>query len=279
MKLVKLLIGSVLALSAMMSFAEPYKIYVPVPAGTVLDVFVRKLVDSAQAASDKTFIILNKPGGDFMLAYRAFLQDSSSGALYLSTVTSHVVPYVIKNDLNVDPLKDTQPVVLGTNINYTLSVKADSKIKSVADITGKKNIGYIGNVAPLLLKSLKLDKDVQLIPYKSETEVIMALKAGDIDVAQISNGAQIERNGLRIVTKLDQVMTGFVGVHAKTSMSADEVVALNAVFSKALQTEDLKKFARDQFASDASQVSPLQFGDRIKGSVATLQRISNAPVH
>ena len=47
--------------------AETYKIYLGSPAGGPSDVYVRKIADEVEKISDTKFVVINRPGADFLV--------------------------------------------------------------------------------------------------------------------------------------------------------------------------------------------------------------------
>lgn len=278
----KLILGIIFAVFALTTQAETYKIYLSNQAGTGPDIFARKLAEEAEKLSNHKFIILNRPGGEFITGYREFISNNSGKALFQSLLTTHVIPYVQDNNLNIDPLKDSKPVIMGIKLNYLLVVPKNSSIKSVADIKGKINIGYSGNLAPLLLATLNLDKDVQLVPFKSDTESYIPLINNDIQVGQYIHISvpKTHSEELRVIGDFNKVLSGFIGIHASKDISDEEVLELNKLFNKVLDSKEFKELVKQTFNTTVIGGSPEKFKNDLDFYRTQLERIKrNVPVH
>lgn len=164
--------------------AETYKVIVGTPPGSGSDAQARRVFDLVSKDTGDTFIIINKPGGAFVVGYRAFLEESknSSNVLLLTHASLMVTAYVTQPEQKLDPLTETKGLIAFQKIRHFIVARKDSNIQTEKDIKGKLNIGYSSLVAEPLFRTFFREGDFQFVAYKAENEIVQALLAKDVDL-------------------------------------------------------------------------------------------------
>ncbi|UOK73542.1 tripartite tricarboxylate transporter substrate binding protein [Ancylobacter polymorphus] len=131
-------------------------------------------------------LVENRPGGSGAIAYSYIAgQKASPYVLGGVGVSFFTTPLLGKMPVNY---KDFTPLAAIARSPYILAVRADSPIKSVADIKTKSGLttGTSGAVSdPALLATMtaqQLGTQIRAVPYDGEGEVLAALLGGHIDL-------------------------------------------------------------------------------------------------
>jgi tripartite-type tricarboxylate transporter receptor subunit TctC len=169
---------------------KPIKLISPWTAGGTSDVVLRAFAASAAKNLDGTIYVENKPGAGGVLG-AAELANARPDGYVLSQLAMSIfsVPHMQK--VQFDPLKDITYIARVCTYTNGLVVRADSPIKSVADLMeyAKANPGKfsfassgIGSSPHLLMEELAYRAGVkfQHIPYKADSESLQSLMSGTV---------------------------------------------------------------------------------------------------
>jgi hypothetical protein len=257
--MIKKLFTILFGLFVLNSHAETYKIYVGASAGGPSDVYVRKIAEEAEKLSTDKFVVINRPGADFMVAYQAFLEESKTNpnVLFVSATGTHVSSYIQYADLKLDPLNDTKSVILLIRINFLFVALTDSSINSLSDIHGNLNIAHSGATAPLLISKLKLDPGVRTVSFRNDNDALMALLSKEVPLAQlISNNNLLvaHKDRVKIVGNLDKLgIVAGQGLSVAKDFPEDKLVHLNRLFNNAIKQPAII----DWFAANMNGTKPV----------------------
>lgn len=180
------------------AFADDYPsrtvtIVVPYGPGGAGDLTARIFAQKMTQLTKANVIILNRPGAGFVNSatlvahgkpdgYTAFLLGNGTA---VATQLFRNLPYKMSDFKHVSTI---------SSFDLALLVNGNSPYKSVADLIawakahpGKTNIGTIAtgstqNLAADLFKSMA-GIDAQVIPYDSTSQVVTALRGGDVQAA------------------------------------------------------------------------------------------------
>ena len=236
-----------------LSHAETYKVYVAYAPGSPSDIYIRKMFDTAQKYTADNYVVINKPGADQMVGYQAFIEESKTNpnVLFSSGTASHVSSYLIHPELKQDPLGETRSIIAITKVSYFLVGTVDSPFNSIKDIKGKVNIGVGNASSAALLKLVDFNADVQLIPYKSDNDILMSVLSKEIPVGSvlsINNLLKVHKDRIKVIGHLDDFgIVGAVGVHAPKTMSDERAKQLNATLNQVFKDADFKKWWTDTY--------------------------------
>lgn len=201
-KLAALLAGVGLALiiqPTVASEADAYpdravRIIVPYTPGGFNDTLARTASDYLTKKWKQSVVVENKPGGNTLIGNTAAAQAAPDGyTLLITPLPFSALPGLYRDKMPYDALKDFEPVIWAGSTQNILTVRADSKFKSVKDLIdyakanpGKVNYGSTGSGSS---NHLSMELFLEMtgtkmthIPYKGSAPAVAALLAGDIDV-------------------------------------------------------------------------------------------------
>lgn len=267
-KLFTILFGLLVLTS--LSHAETYKIYIGNSAGSLSDVYTRKIFDHVEKITGDNFVVINKPGADQMLAYQAFLEESrhNPNVIYSSGTATQVSSYVIHPELRLDPLNDTKSLITVARVQYHLIVKNNSSIKSVKDIKGKVNIGSSNSTTTTLVTKSNLGPDIQIIPYKSDNEIILALLKDEIPVAtaiSLNPLIRTHKDSIRIISSFEHLgVTGATGYTVANSFPDDKFKTLHRALDQVLAHPDIRQWFVANMGTTPTGGKPAQYDQIIQ---------------
>jgi tripartite-type tricarboxylate transporter receptor subunit TctC len=198
------------AASAQEAFpSKPVHLLVPFPPGGAVDIVARTLGDELAKRWGQSLIIENRPGAGGTIAAAAAAKSPADGYTIILVASGHAIVGHLYAKMSYDPLHDfTALSLVGSSPNMLL-VRADSALKSVADVValarekpGQLSYGYAGNgtsphLAGELLKYMT-HVDIAAVPYKGGAPVLNDLLGGHIplsfnnipeSIAQVRAGA------------------------------------------------------------------------------------------
>lgn len=268
--MIKKLFTILLGLVVLTAHAETYKIYIGNSAGSLSDVYTRKIFDQVEKITGDNFVVVNRPGADQMVAYQAMLDESrtNTNVIYSSGTATQAASYALHPELKLDPLRDTKSVITVAVVHYHLIVKADSPIKSMKDIQGRVNIGVSNATTTTLIARSKLGAEVQTIPYKSDNEIILALLKNEIPVASaISLNPLIytHRDNIRIISSFENLnVTGATGYTVAQNFPNEKLRNLNRAINQVLDHPDIRDWFKKSMGTYPAGGTPAQYDNVIR---------------
>lgn len=246
--------------------SKPIKLICPWPAGGSTDAVMRALAESAGKVLGGQVVIENRPGASGMLGPNELVRAQPDGYT-LSQITIGVARLPHMMNMQFDPLKDFTYIACLTGYTFGVVVKADSPIKSIADLVayaksnpGKFTYGSTGNgTTPHLAFAEFASKakiDVTHVPFKGSADGLQALLGGHVMSHSDATGwgPQVEAGNLRLLatygskrTKrwpqiptlnelgFDTVSDSPFGIGGPKGMEPAVVKKLHDVFKQALQ--------------------------------------------
>lgn len=172
---------------------KPIRIIVPYTPGGFNDTMARVFARKLQEGLGQSAVVENKPGAGTVLGTDAGAKAAPDGYTLVVVGFPLVVNQYIYPKLPYDTKKDFAPVILGGQTPNLLLVRADSPIKSMAELIanakanpGKLNYASAGNGTSLHLameyfKSVT-GTDMNQIPYKGSAPMVTDLLGGQVDV-------------------------------------------------------------------------------------------------
>jgi tripartite-type tricarboxylate transporter receptor subunit TctC len=188
---------------------KPIRLILPFPAGGAVDIVARTLGDELAKRLGQSIIIENRPGAGGTIAAMATAKSPPDGYTLVVVASGHaIVPFLFPK-LQYDVFNDFTPIsLLGNSPNLVL-VRADSPMKSLADLIalarqkpGQLSYGHAGNgtsphlAGELLKATAKID--IAAVPYKGGAPALNDLMGGHIpitfnnlpeSIGQIQSGA------------------------------------------------------------------------------------------
>ena len=189
---------------------------VPFAAGGPADIHTRAVVEEASKALGQSIVVENRPGASGTNGALALLRAPADGyTLALLTSTLYREPHLTK--VKYDPLKDFAYILLMSDYTQGVAVRADAPWKTwqefVADAAlrpNKINVGVNGIIgAPRIVMEEAADASaiqLNMIPYKGDSEIVNALLGGHLDAAPLSGitSAYIDDGKLRYLVLLTE---------------------------------------------------------------------------
>lgn len=217
-----------------------------VPAGSLSDTYTRKLYDHVSKITGDTFVVINKPGADQLIAYQQFIEESKTNpnVIYSSGTSSLVASYALHSELKLKPLTDTQSLFTVLRVHYYIVARTDSPVNSFKDIKGKLNVGSSNATSTTLFNTANFDKQVQMIPFKGDNDLILSLLQREIDLASvisINPLLQTNKDKIKIVGNFNPVV-GAVGYSIPNNFSADHAQSINRALNQVVQHPDIKQW-------------------------------------
>jgi tripartite-type tricarboxylate transporter receptor subunit TctC len=170
---------------------RPVHLLVPFAPGGAVDIVARTLGDDLSKRWGQNVVVENRPGAGGMVASEAAAKAAPDGYTLIIVATGHALNPHLYAKLPYDSFKDFTPLsLIGTSPNMLL-VRADSPIKTLADLIaaarerpGQISYGHAGNgtsphLAGELLKYMA-KIDITPIPYKGGAPALTDLIGGHI---------------------------------------------------------------------------------------------------
>jgi tripartite-type tricarboxylate transporter receptor subunit TctC len=173
--------------------SRPVHLLVPFAPGGAVDIVARTLGDELSSRWGRAVVVENRPGAGGMVASEAVAKAAPDGYTLIIVATGHALNPHLYAKLPYDSFHDFTPIsLIGTSPNMLL-VRADSSIKTLADLIaaarerpGQITYGHAGNgtsphLAGELLKYMA-KIDITPIPYKGGAPALTDLIGGHIPV-------------------------------------------------------------------------------------------------
>lgn len=296
--------GAVLAASIFPKFgraqSEPFpsramKIVVPFPAGGPTDTLARTMADQLRASLGQPVIVENKAGAGGNIGLANAMRAPRDGyTLALITATTSAVNPALYASLGYE-VDDVAPIAVFAQCGYVLIGRSTgpSTLKElIAKIRGSAasmNGGHSSAVSLVGVEAMKKfsGADFVSVPYKSDTEVLNALMAGDVD---FSFTVSPQLPGLIQAGKLKAIatatpqrsplapevptfeeagfpgffdLTAWYGLAVQTGVASDIVNRLNSEIQKALQSPEFAARLKAMGLSATSN-TPAQAADWVR---------------
>lgn len=272
---------------------RPITVIVPYTPGAGSDTLMRLVARKVSENIKQPVIVDNRPGAGGTIAATVVKNAAPDGhTLLMGHSGTHVFNKVLFPGVGPDPIKDFEMIAPLMSFACVLVVPADSPAKSVSDLvaTAKSKAGGLsyasqgpGNTAHLLGEMFRASSKAPLVhvPYRGNAPAFNDLIAGRVDMmfsSYLSAGSLIESKKLRILaitaSKRSDIIpdvptmaeSGFPGVELDTwfgimapaGTPSATVAKLHAEFSKAAQSEDVKKLLIPQ-VTDIPTATPAEF--------------------
>jgi len=285
------------------------KLIVPFPPSGGTDIMSRVVAQKLSDMDKWTVVVDNRAGAGGNIGVDAAAKAPADGYTLVMGQTSNLAinPTLYKN-IPYDPLKDLVPVVLVGEGPIAIAVKADSKMKTLADLVAaaKAKPGAVtmatpgsGTVAHLSGVRLMHAANVEFehIPYKGASAAIPDLLGGNVDFYMASVPSvqgQVASGRLKLlavtskrrspifpnVPTVGETYKGFeavtwFGILAPARTPAPIVAKLNAEINKVLKDPKV----REQIEKEGGEViggTPQQFADLMKAELAAWSAVVKA---
>jgi len=172
--------------------SKPIRIIVPYAAGGVTDVLARRLAQALTPTLGQPIVIDLKPGGSLIIGAEAAARAAPDGyTLFIGSGGSHAINPNIFPKLPYDPVKDFDPVVAISDIQYVLCVNDAIPAKTLAEFVryaksrpGELNFASYGSGTSVHLgmELFKLQAGIDMvhIPFKGNAPADQELASGRV---------------------------------------------------------------------------------------------------
>jgi tripartite-type tricarboxylate transporter receptor subunit TctC len=171
---------------------RPITLINPLPPGGPTDIVIRLLADKAGKALGQAVVVVNKPGGNFVIGMTELQKAKPDGYTvgYMPTSAVFVLPQIEK--VPYDPLHDFKPLIQYGAMNFGVVVKAESPYKTWKDLveavkSTKLRYGHSGprTIQAIVINLMAKKEGISFIniPYKGSPESQTALIGGHVDFA------------------------------------------------------------------------------------------------
>ena len=287
--------------------SRPITVIVPYTPGAGSDTLMRLVARKVSESVKQPVIVDNRPGAGGTIAATVVKNAAPDGyTLLMGHSGTHVFNKVLFPGVGPDPVKDFEMVAPLMSFACVLVVPADSPAKSVSDlvVAAKSKAGGLsyasqgpGNTAHLLGEMFRASSKAPLVhvPYRGNAPAFNDLVAGRVDMmfsSYLSAGSLIEGKKLRILAftaakrsgVIPEVPTmaesGFPGVELDTWFGImapartpkTTVAKLHAEFSKAAQSEDVRKLLIPQ-VTDIPTATPEEFAAWITRDIDLITKL------
>ena len=254
----------------------PLKVLVGFGAGGSADLAARLLAERLKDELGRPVMVENRVGAGGRIAAEALKNAAPNGStVMLAPIVVPVLAPLVYKKLNYDAQKDLAPVAHIADFQFGVSVKADSPIRSIADLVSvvKKTpaMGSFGSPAPGSLPHFfgvmigqKTGLDLTHVPYNGGAQLMTAL-IGDqvtLGIDTLVDQGEMHRAGksrilatsgpsrnalfpdvptLRESGFKDLIGVGWFALFAPGGTDAAQISALNAAINRALRNPALKE--------------------------------------
>jgi tripartite-type tricarboxylate transporter receptor subunit TctC len=172
---------------------KPVRLVLPFGAGGVADVTARIMADKLSTKFGQRVFVENMPGPGGIAAARVVINSVPDGYTLAYVTNGTAISVAAFNKLPFDPVTELAMVSMVGTFDLVFVANAASEYKTLADIIkaakanpGKLNIGTIAvggtqNLGGELFKS-EGKLDVQIVPYKSSPDIVVALLRNDVQM-------------------------------------------------------------------------------------------------
>ena len=291
--------------------SRPITLIVPFPPGGSADVVIRPVAAKVAEALKQPIVIDNRSsGGGGNIAAQSTKQAAPDGyTLFLTNMGVMSINPILTPDMNVDPVKDFQPITPIISFPHILVVPPESPVRTVADLAalaktkpgglsfGSQGIGSGGQILGEMFKA-RLGVPMVHVPYRGAAPAatdIMAGRLAFLFTSYISIGEQAKADKLRIIAigglkRIDaapaiptMAEAGYPGLDlemwhgmvAPAGTPAPIVKRLNEEFIKATRSPEILRIVEPQ-ATDVFLTTPEEFGKRIASDTKRLGGIIHA---
>lgn len=197
---------------------------VPFAAGGGGDAIARMMAQRLGEQINDVVAVENKAGAGGIIGSSFVLKSPPDGYTVLNMSSTYAIQAAIGKNLNFDPIKDMQPIIMISRDPTILVVRFDSPLNNVQDLiaAAKKNPGKlthgsagIGSIAHLGTEELAHLMGISLahIPYKGSSQAYGDLLGGNVNMMLTSStfaapqlkGGRIKAIGIAGTTRLESM--------------------------------------------------------------------------
>jgi tripartite-type tricarboxylate transporter receptor subunit TctC len=288
---------------------RPIHWVVPYPPGGTTDVIARNVAQTVSQILGQPIVVDNRAGAGGQLAMNSVAKATPDGYTLLVSDASLATAPSLYKELQFDPVKDLQAVVLFATVPHIVVVNPAVPANSLGELIaltkktpGQLNFGSGGIGSPLHLAGEALRAETGIawthVPYKGAGPAIVAVISNEVQIATPSLPAAlafVQAGKLRALAVMSPqrlavlpdmptvaelgfpkaTVLGWIGLHAPAGTPPAVLQTLEAAVNKALQEPELRQHLATQGA-DVTPESGAAYGKRIADETARWKRIVQA---
>jgi len=198
-------LGFLLILIPIISFAQsdyptkPIQMFIGFPPGGSTDIVGRALANEAKKYLGKEVIIINKPGANGTVAVTYVVTSKPDGYVIGSTPSSSFTVTPLLQELSVDILKESVPIISYAKFHVGIFVRAESTFKNFEEFInyakqnpGKVTYGHpgVGTRPHLVMEMIAAQAKAKLnfVAFPGDKPTVTAVLGGHIMSAGCSAG-------------------------------------------------------------------------------------------
>lgn len=285
--------------------SRPITLISPYSPGGAVDAMARLLARKLSDRMQVPVIVKNVPGASGSIGMGEVARAEGDGYTLLYTPSTIAIFPALFSKLNFDPQKDLVPVSQFISSAMLIAVHPKVEARSIRDLValaktnpGKLNFGSSGvaDTLQLGMEMLKVETgtDMVAVPYKGQGPMMMALLAGQVDVALLSLQVALQAvkaGQLRVLavtgekrssalpdvpTVAETVpgyeLTSWHGVFAPASTPRDLVNRIQREIAEVARDPSVRKTIEDA-GNEALGSTPVAFQAKFSGDVAKFKQI------
>src|SRR3954468_9199517 len=284
------------------------KLVTPFPPGGSADVTARLAADRLSEGLGQPVVVDNRPGAGGLVGNEYAAKQAPDGYTLLLITGAYPVQGAMMKSLPFDPLRDIAMVSMLTSYPFVISVRPDSRFKTLGDVIadakanpGKLNypssgIGTVHHLSGELLCAMA-GVDITHVPFRGGASPLTELLGGRVDLlleAMTLSIGQIRSGKLRAlavtskerwkalpdVPSVNETLPGyevisFIGLGATGGTPAPIIERLNAEVRKFLaKPETAKRFI--ELGGEPRATSPEEMRSFIERDIARWKGVIEA---
>lgn len=282
------------------------RLVVPFAPGGGTDIIARALARGMETQLGQSVIIDNKPGASTIVGTESVARSAPDGYSLLVATLAHAVNPSLHPKLPFDTDTAFAPITLIASSHNVLVVKADSRLKSVAEVVAaakaapnkltyaSQGQGTSAHLAGELFKNLA-KVDITHVPYRGAAPALNDLLGGHVDmmfatnaaVASFVAGGQLRALAItapagqskmpNVPAVADAGLPGYVvdswyALFASGGTPPDVIEKVNAAIKKVVQTSEFAKLALSE-GLIVKAGSPQELADYVKADEIRWRKI------
>lgn len=201
-----------LGIAAAQSYpTKPLKLVTPFPPGGSADVIARVAAERLGEALGQPVVVDNRPGAGGLVGNEYASKQTPDGYTLLLITGAYPVQAAMLKSLPYDPLRDIAMVSMLTSYPFVISVRPDSRFRTLADLIGEakaspgklnypsSGIGTVHHLSGELLNAMA-GIDMTHVPFRGGASPLTELLGGRVDLlleAMTLSIGQIQSGKLR----------------------------------------------------------------------------------
>ena len=239
---------------------DTIKLVLPQPPGGLNDVFLRFIQKQINENTELNLnaIVVNKPGGDGIIAMREILNDKSEYVMLLSGTA--FLFKSMETEENYLAARSLIPVIQTTTTPTVFFVDKTSNIKTWNDLiqyskSNNVNIGMNSAIANYTLQEVFPNNTFNRIPFSGDTPVLLNIRNKTLDVGTstyftvmplIESGDIVaicitHENDKGIEHRHSNYGNVPIGFYAPPSMTAEKINRMHSIIHNIMKSKEIKE--------------------------------------